>query len=81
MAKSPFRIISVFAYILQVSISFGLHHSANEDEWSFIVLADWHNAEYFAIDPSEDSKIWRQKYDQIQSKRDIWRRVGGPAWR
>ena len=55
-----------------MSISVGFHHSANEDEWSFIVLLDWHNAEYFAIDPSEDSRIWRQKYDQIQYLKETY---------
>jgi len=45
---------------------FGVPHSADDGEWSFIVLADWHNAEGFAVDPGNKTTTFRRKYDQIQ---------------
>jgi len=34
--------------------------------WSFIVLADWHKAEYFATDPSTNSQYYKETESQIK---------------
>jgi len=36
------------------------------DPWSFIVLADWHKAEYFATQPRSDTTYYKETYDQIK---------------
>jgi len=36
------------------------------DPWSFIVLADWHKAEYFSTQPGEDTDYYKKTYDQVK---------------
>jgi len=75
MQITPLRYIWIcLLYLLQVSFYFGLPLNADEDKWSFIVLADWHNAEYFATNPGEDTENWRLRYEQI---RNIKQTYGG----
>jgi len=44
--------------------------SAPVDQWSFIVLADWHKAEYFATQPWNDTKYYKETYDQVKYIKD-----------
>jgi len=42
------------------------------DNWSFIILADWHNAEDFAINPGRNSKGWKRIYDSVRYMYDTY---------
>jgi len=59
-------------YLLQLSLFFGVSQSADADEWSFIVLADWHGAERFAIFPGEITTNWYDNLDQIKNLKQTY---------
>ena len=44
--------------------------SAPVDPWSFIVLADWHKGDYFAIQPEVGTIYYNETYDQIKYIKD-----------
>jgi len=46
--------------------------TAEEEPWSFIVLADWHNAEPFARKPGNGTDPWNKLYDQIHYVKETY---------
>jgi len=63
MSRTTGRTISSIVLLLRLS-SFLFSVNAEEEKRSFIVLADWHNAELFARNP-DNKTVWNTIYDQI----------------
>lgn len=42
-----------------------LNKCVAEDSWSFVVLADWHGGESFAIDPGSNSETWAKSLETL----------------
>ena len=56
---------TAFSIVLLLHLSaFLFSVNAEEEQWSFIVLADWHAAEPFARNP-DNKTVWNILYDQI----------------
>jgi hypothetical protein len=54
-------------FLFTVLITFRCILSENpEESWSFIVLADWHGAETYAVKPGTASKTWKRSLNTIQ---------------
>ena len=68
MFTTPSRIISSIVYFLSILI-FIVH--SEEEPWSFIVLADWHNAEPFAI-YARNATSWDALYEQIHYMKETY---------
>jgi len=64
MTKRPPTVVSlVLVYLLRISV-FLYSVTAEEKQWSFIVLADWHSAEALAYKP-DDKDVKDMLYGQI----------------
>jgi len=63
MIRTTGRTVSSIVLLLHLSV-FLFSVNAEEEQQSFMVLADWHNAEPFARNP-DNKTVWNTLYYQI----------------
>jgi hypothetical protein len=62
----------MFWYIVGVLASFMvLAETAEDEEWSYIVMADWHFAEQYARKPGRQAKLYDPSLKSLKTMRDI----------
>jgi len=70
MTRVAPTIVSSIVYLLSIS-AFLYTVTAEEEQWSFIVLADWHSAEALAVNPHNET-VNDMLYDQIHHVKNTY---------